>query len=210
MKNRQFNLSLLILILSLLCLFSCSTGKIDLVDISKLDATILVDLKYATADNFLGDTLYTANICLLRRDVAQRLVQVQQDLKKQNLGLKIWDGYRPLSVQKKMWVKLPDPDYVANPETGSNHNRGAAVDVTLVDANGNELEMPTEFDDFSERAAAEFSDVSATARKNRQLLQTAMKKHGFEPIRSEWWHFNDRDIKKYEVLDLPLDYFEKR
>ncbi len=210
MKNRRFQFWALILILNLLWLSGCSKNELDLVDISKLDSTIIVELKYATADNFLGDTLYSANICLLRREVAQRLVLVQRDLQQQNLGLKIWDGYRPLSVQKRMWEKLPDANYVANPKTGSNHNRGAAVDVTLVDAQGNELEMPTAFDDFSDRAAADYPQVSEAARKNRELLQTAMKKHGFETIRSEWWHFNDRNIKKYDVLDFPLDYFEQQ
>jgi len=210
MKNRRLYLLQLILILSLLSLFGCAKEEIDLVNVGKLDPSIIIDLRYATANNFLGDTLYSANICLLRQDVARRLVLVQQDLQKQNLSLKIWDGYRPLSVQKKMWARLPDANYVADPKTGSNHNRGAAVDVTLVDADGNELEMPTEFDDFSERAAAEYPDVSEAARKNRELLQTAMKKQGFEPIRSEWWHFNDRDIKKYAVMDIPLDYFENK
>ena len=193
------------------CLFTVAAQeKIDLVNITELDSTIIVDLKYATAENFLGDTLYTANICLLRRDVAERLVKVQKDLRKQGLGLKIWDGYRPLSVQKKMWKKLPDHRYVADPAKGSNHNRGAAVDVTLVDLKGNELKMPTAFDDFSEKAASDYPYTSPEAIKNRKILQEAMKRHGFQPISSEWWHFNDKDIKKYSVLDIPLDYFSRK
>jgi len=179
----------------------------DLVDMSQLDSTIVIDLRYATADNFLGDTLYSANICLLRRSVAERLVKVHRDLQKMGLGLKIWDAYRPLSVQKKMWEKLPDSRYVANPDKGSNHNRGAAVDVTLVDKSGNELEMPTVFDDFSEKAGSHYPDVSEAANKNRSILHEAMKRHGFQPINSEWWHFNDKDIYQYDVLDFPLDYF---
>ncbi len=179
----------------------------DLVDIMELDSTIVVELKYATNDNFLQDTLYSANICLLRRAVAERLVKVHQSLRQIGMGLKIWDGYRPLSVQKKMWEKMPDPRYVANPQRGSNHNRGAAVDVTLVDLNGNELEMPTEFDDFSRRASSDYPFVSDPVKKNRTILQDAMQAQGFQAISSEWWHFNDKDCKKYSVLDVPLEKF---
>jgi D-alanyl-D-alanine dipeptidase len=181
----------------------------DLVDITELDSTIVVELKYATADNFLEDTLYSANICLLRRAVADRLVMVHHSLRSIGLGLKIWDGYRPLSVQKKMWEKLPDPRYVANPQRGSNHNRGAAVDVTLVDREGNELEMPTDFDDFSRKAGSRYSYVSESAKRNRTILQDAMRAQGFLTISSEWWHFNDKDCKKYSVLDVPLEKFIK-
>lgn len=190
--------------------FSVSFAQeVDLVDVSKLDSTIIIDLKYATADNFMGDTLYSANICLLRKDVAKRLIEVQKELRKMGLGLKIWDGYRPYSVQKKMWEKVHDARYVADPAKGSNHNRGAAVDVTLVDKNGNELEMPTGFDDFSKKAGSNYPNVSPEAKKNRELLKKVMMKHGFRPITSEWWHFNDKDIKKYSILDVPLDVFER-
>ena len=191
--------------------FSLSFGQheIDLVDVSTLDSTIIVDLKYATADNFMGDTLYSANICLLRKDVAKRLIDVQKELRRMGLGLKIWDAYRPLSVQKKMWQKIHDPRYVADPAKGSNHNRGAAVDVTLVDKSGKELEMPTGFDDFSEKAGSNYPHASPEARKNRELLKKVMIKHGFKPISSEWWHFNDKDIKKYSILDIPLDIFKR-
>jgi len=205
-------LKLLLFELLLLLIFSSlqSQTPVDMVDISKLDSTIIIDLKYATADNFLNDTLYSANICLLRKPVAERLVQVHKTLRKRGLGLKVWDGYRPLSVQKKMWKKLPDPKFVANPERGSNHNRGAAVDVTLVDLQGNELEMPTYFDDFSEKASIHYTKISDEAKKNREILQDAMKRFGFMPINSEWWHFNDKDIKKYSVMDIPLNYFERK
>jgi len=179
----------------------------DLVDITELDSTIIVELKYATNNNFLKDTLYSANICLLRKVVAERLVKVHQSLRTKGFGLKIWDGYHPLSVQKKMWTKLPDPKYVANPNRGSNHNRGAAVDVTLVDLQGNELEMPTVFDDFSPKARSDYPHVSKQVKKNRKILQDAMRAQGFQTISSEWWHFNDKDCKKYSILDIPLEKF---
>lgn len=198
---------LLLLLLMLLPIALSAQRADDLVDIRELDSTIVVDLKYATADNFLHDTLYSANICLLRRAVAERLVKVHKMLQAEGLGLKIWDGYRPLSVQKKMWQKLPDPRFVADPARGSNHNRGAAVDVTLVDRYGNELEMPTKFDDFSPAAASDYPYGSATARKNRERLKQAMRSQGFRPTSSEWWHFNAHDCKKYSILDIPLERF---
>ena len=210
MKRKIINYTCLIIILFFLLgsLYSQTSG--DMVNIAGLDSTIVIDLRYATDDNFLGDTLYSANICLLRRDVAERLVKVHQYLRQKKLGLKIWDGYRPLSVQKKMWAKLPDPKFVADPKRGSNHNRGAAVDVTLVDLNGNELEMPTGFDDFSERARINYDKVSRNAKKNRAILQQAMKRYGFKTINSEWWHFNDKDMKKYLVIDVPLEIYDKQ
>jgi len=176
----------------------------DLVDIISLDSTIIIDLRYATADNFMKEVLYSANICLLRKAVAEKLLKVHKGLRKQGLGLKVWDGYRPLSVQKKMWEKMPNPGYVANPKYGSNHNRGAAVDVTLVDSSGAELEMPTGFDDFTKKAASNYPNVTKEAFKNRKILQEAMKAHGFKTIKSEWWHFNDCNVKKYPVIDVPL------
>lgn len=157
----------------------------------------------------MGDTLYSANICLLRSEVAAQLVKAHQSLRELNLGLKVWDAYRPLSVQKKMWKKISDPRYVADPARGSNHNRGAAVDVTLVDSQGNELEMPTEFDDFSQRARSDYPDASERAKQNRSILQQAMTSHGFLTISSEWWHFNYRGCHNYPILDVPLDKFLK-
>ncbi|MFZ5516417.1 MAG: M15 family metallopeptidase [Candidatus Zhuqueibacterota bacterium] len=201
MRRVWLGMSILLMLTGML--FSQDTA--DLVNLAAMDSTIIIDLKYATADNFFGDTLYSANICLLRRAVAERLIEVQRDLREQGYGLKVWDGYRPLSVQKKMWEKVPNDNYVADPKTGSNHNRAAAVDVTIVDLEGNELEMPTRFDDFSEKAGSAYPIVSEQALKHRTILQEAMCRHGFETITSEWWHFNDKDRRLYSVLDVPLD-----
>ena len=159
MKKIKLKVQLLVLFLFLIFSSQQSQTPVNMVDISDMDSTMVIDLRYATTDNFLNDTLYSANICLLRKPVAERLVQVQKYLRKKSLGLKVWDGYRPLSVQKKMWETLPDPKFVANPKRGSNHNRGAAVDVTLVDLEGNELEMPTGFDDFSEKANIQYKKI---------------------------------------------------
>lgn len=176
-----------------------------LVDVAAVDSRILVDIKYATPDNFMGRVLYPVNRCLLRESVARRLSRVQDDLAERGLGLKIYDGYRPLSVQKLMWEVMPDPRYVADPAKGSRHNRGAAVDVTLVDARGCELPMPSAYDEFSERAHRDFAGEGVEARHNRDTLIAAMERRGFTVLGSEWWHFDAPGWAQYAVMDVPLD-----
>lgn len=188
----------------------CATPTADLVDIRGLDSTIVVDLKYATADNFVGDTLYAANVCFLRRATAERLVRVQRRLREAGLGLKVYDCYRPLSVQWRMWELIPDTRYVADPRKGSRHNRGAAVDVTLVDSNWQELLMPSSFDDFTERASRSFMAAPPEALRHRALLEEAMTAEGFLPLPSEWWHFDDPEWQRYPVLDIPLEKMQER
>ena len=173
-----------------------------LIDIRTVNPKIALDIRYATTNNFLKKKLYPVARCVLRGAAVKRLSQVQDDLEKKGLGLKVYDCYRPLSVQKQMWQIMPDSRYVANPTQGSRHNRGAAVDITLVDSNGKELEMPTGFDDFTERASRSYSGASAQAKKNRQLLEDAMKKYGFIPLATEWWHFDAPDWDKFAVLDV--------
>jgi D-alanyl-D-alanine dipeptidase len=191
------------------CTVDCSNqSDADLVDLSTIDPSILVDLKYATEDNFVNQQLYESSRCVLRRCAAERLSRVQTRLREQGLGLKVWDAYRPLSVQWKMWQIVPDPKYVADPHKGSRHNRGAAVDVTLVDLQGNELEMPTGFDDFSDAARSDYSECSAVAIHNRTILQEAMKAEGFQLLSSEWWHFDDPNWEQFDILDIPLEDVE--
>jgi len=174
-----------------------------LVEVQKVDPSIYVELKYKTADNFMNEVLYDADFrCFLRPEVAQRVARVQAHLRGQGYGLKIFDGYRPLSVQKRMFARFPQPGFVADPKKGSNHNRGAAVDLTLVDLEGNQLPMPSEYDEFSERAHIEYQGGSVQERKNRKILQQAMTQEGFRPLRSEWWHFDDPKAKTYAVLDI--------
>ncbi len=188
----------------------CSPAdRAALVDIRQLDSTIVVDLKYATADNFVGRPLYAVNACYLRRATAERLVRVQQRLRSQGLGLKVYDCYRPLSVQWQMWELVPDTRYVADPRKGSRHNRGAAVDVTLVDSSGQELLMPTAFDDFTEKASRSFMDAPAEALRHRKLLEEAMTSEGFVPLPSEWWHFDDPEWQKHPILDVPLEQLQR-
>lgn len=175
-----------------------------MVDIQKLSPSIRIEIRYATANNFVGEAMYPEARCLLRREVAEKLVRVQAGLEREGLGLKIFDGYRPLSVQKKLWAKYPVEGYVANPAKGSNHNRGAAVDLTLVDRSGAELPMPSAFDEFSERAHRDYSGGTDAERKNRARLEQAMVREGFKGLSTEWWHFDDPDAKTYPVLDLPF------
>jgi D-alanyl-D-alanine dipeptidase len=176
-----------------------------LVDLARIDPRIILDLRYATSNNFLGRRLYPVARCLLRESVARRLRRVQDDLEARGLGLKVFDGYRPLFVQKKMWQVMPDPRYVADPARGSRHNRGAAVDVTLVDSEGNELPMPSDFDEFSERAHRDYVGGTEEQRRNRRLLQDAMERQGFSGLDSEWWHFDAPGWESYPVVDHPLD-----
>lgn len=185
-----------------------STVTIDnpaqLVDLSRLNPSIRLDIRYATSNNFLHRPLYSQARCLLRASVAERLSQVQADLEQQKLGLKVYDCYRPLSVQKQMWKLVPDDRFVANPAYGSRHNRGSAVDVTLVNQTGQELEMPTEFDDFTEKSYSDSSKATLPAQKHRQQLKAAMVRHGFIPLKTEWWHFDAPDWQQFPVVDVPL------
>jgi D-alanyl-D-alanine dipeptidase len=176
----------------------------DLVDVKKINPHIVVDMKYATKDNLAKQALYDANVCFLRRSTALRLDAVQKELEGLNLGLKVWDCYRPLAVQRALWKVLPDEKYVANPRRGSRHNRGVAVDATLVDSRGAELQMPTGFDEFSIRVHRHDRDLPDHVIRNRSILETSMKKAGFIPLPQEWWHYDDENWSDFEVLDIPF------
>jgi len=165
----------------------------------------MVDMRYATENNFTKRKLYpVADQCLLCEPAARRLARVQEKLEKQGLGLKVWDCYRPISVQQKLWDVVPDPRYVADPKVGSRHNRGASVDLTLVDKKGIELAMPTGFDDFSPKAHRTFMDLPVEALRNRERLQRAMEEEGFVGLPTEWWHFDAPEWSQYALRDEPL------
>lgn len=198
-----------ILILTLAAVFAWPQGffceENPLVNIQDVHPRIRLDIRYATADNFMKEALYPSAACFLRPETAAKLSRVQENLEKKGLGLKVFDGYRPLSVQKRMWAKFPLEGYIADPAKGSHHNRGAAVDVTLVDAGGDELPMPSAYDEFSERAHRSYGGGTPNERRNRGLLRREMEKEGFAGISTEWWHFNDRDAGRYPILDFPID-----
>lgn len=162
------------------------------------------DIRYATTNNFMGEVMYPSAKCLLRRAVVERLKQAADLLRAQDRRLLIWDCYRPLSIQKKLWEKVKDPKYVANPKTGSRHNRGAAIDLAVVDKDGKPVTLPTEFDDFSKRAhrkRALKGDKGVEAKR----LEDAMKEAGFVPMATEWWHFDAPEAHDYKISDQPLD-----
>ncbi len=180
-------------------------ASVALVDIRRAAPSILVELRYNTPRNIFGRRFYRSNVALLREPVAARLARVQARLEQRGLGLKIWDAYRPRSVQYQLWKIRPGTRYLANPRKGSRHNRGAAVDLTLVDREGRELEMPTPYDEFSPRAhRGATRGVTAAGRRNARILDTAMRAEGFLPNRREWWHFDSPDWRRYPLADTPL------
>ncbi len=177
----------------------------EFVNVEKAVPGIIVDLRYATEDNVFGRKFYPSTQCFLHREVARKLALVQADLEKEGLGLKIWDGFRPLAIQRELWKFKPDPRYVADPAEGSRHNRGAAVDVTLVDGEGAELEMPTPYDTFGPEAHARSIKVTEEVATHRKLLQDVMIRHGFEILDTEWWHFDAAGWEAYPILDVTYE-----
>ena len=172
------------------------------VDIEKFCPSIQVDVIYATNNNFTQKVIYPVARCFLRKGVAIKLALVQKKLEKINLGLKIFDGYRPLHVTQLFWDLIQDIRYVADPKLGSKHNRGAAVDVTLVDFEGKELLMPTPIDEMSVRAHRDYDLLPKKAIAHRQLLEEVMTEQGFIPLPTEWWHFDDQQWSKYPIEDI--------
>lgn len=178
----------------------------QLVDLAKLDPALRFELRYATPDNFTKTTLYPVARAYMNREAADALLKVQRELAAQGFGLKIFDAYRPLAVQQKMWDLIRDERYVSNPSLNAGrHTRGTAIDLTLVDRDGKELPMPTPFDDFTERAHRDAKGIPADAARNSKLLESTMLKHGFLPYPFEWWHFDFRDWKSHPPLDVPLE-----
>ncbi|HZK55343.1 MAG TPA: CapA family protein [Desulfosporosinus sp.] len=168
----------------------------DFVDIQQIIPSVVLDIKYATTDNFTHTKLYDSPNpkALLRRGTANKLKKVADEVEKQGYYLKIWDAYRSPEVQFKMWKIVPDTRFVANPNKGySNHSRGSAVDVTLIDLQGKEIPMPTGYDDFTQEAARAKDNVNA------KYLQTVMINNGFKSLATEWWHFDDKD--SYQPAD---------
>jgi len=148
------------------------------------------DMRYATENNFLKAKVYDCAECYTRVKTAKALIEANKDFMEQGVRIKFFDCYRPNSVQYKMWEIVPNPQYVANPDKGSIHNKGGAVDITLVDLGGNELDMGTDFDYFGKRAYHDNMDLPKEILDNRKLLKETMEAHGFWSIRTEWWHYN--------------------
>ncbi len=177
----------------------------ELLEATTFVPDLIVDLRYATSDNFLKRALYPQGArCLLLRSTAERLARAAERVRAKGFRLKVYDCYRPLSIQWEMWKVMPRPGYVADPRKGSNHNRGAAVDLTLATSSGAEVEMPTPFDTFSPVAQHGYANVSAAARANRETLRDAMETAGFKANRMEWWHYDLPNAPQLPVLDVSL------
>ncbi|MDX6182653.1 M15 family metallopeptidase [Flavobacterium sp. Fl-77] len=163
------------------------TTFVNLKDYSK---DFIYDMKYASEDNFLKAKVYDCAECFLRLKTVKALIEANKSFIKKGYKIKLYDCYRPLSIQKKMWDIVPNPEYVANPKKGSIHNRGGAVDISLVDASGKELDMGTSFDFFGIEASHNYSKFSKEIISNRKFLKNVMIKNGFNSFDSEWWHYN--------------------
>jgi zinc D-Ala-D-Ala dipeptidase len=176
----------------------------NLIDVKVAISNIELDIKYATHDNFTHKIIYPVAKCYLLKHVVQALKNASEEFNKLDYKIKIWDGYRPLQAQHIFWNLVPDERYVADPKKGSRHNRGCAVDLTLTDYLGNELDMGTSFDDFTEKAHRNYKDFAPKVLQHRQLLQTIMEKHGFIGWKNEWWHFDYKDWESHPILDIPF------
>ncbi len=166
---------------------------------------IIVDLRYASSQNFVRKSLYPVDAAapFLRLPAAKALQLVQQELKTEGLGLKIFDAYRPYSVTVQFWELVKDERYVANPAKGSGHNRGLAIDLTIINlSTGKEVDMGTGFDNFTDTAHHSFTQLSQSVLQNRKRLKEVMMKYGFQPLETEWWHYYWPNDRNYEVLDL--------
>jgi zinc D-Ala-D-Ala dipeptidase len=167
-------------------------------EVSQLDKSIAIDIRYATKDNFTKSKIYDCPRCFLRPAAALAIAKAHEMLQKRGFGLKMFDCYRPRPYQQRLWDKVPNPDYVTNPKKGSMHSRGAAVDLTIVDADGKELDMGTPYDFFGEKAHSDCTDLPKNVLKNRELLTKTLESVGFRGIRTEWWHFSFGK-KEYEL-----------
>jgi D-alanyl-D-alanine dipeptidase len=210
----------LFLLLTAIFLVSCKSTYLDskrsdvLLDINKetddnafvnlknYSNNFVFDMKYATTDNFLKEKVYPCDECFLRVKTIKSLLQANQAFIEKGYRIKLYDCYRPLAIQKKMWKIVPNPTYVANPKKGSIHNKGGAVDITLVDSLGNELNMGTAFDFFGPEAGHNYAEFSAEILANRQLLKAIMLQNNFKSFDSEWWHYNLSNSSTDEVSNL--------
>jgi len=178
----------------------------ELVEIKKVIPTIKLDIRYATRNNFMQQVMYKQARAFARKPVVEALKKIQKELSKKGYGLKIFDGYRPYAITVEFYKKASDKNFVANPAKGSKHNRGCAVDLTLINLKtGKELVMPTPYDSFSAAAAAKYDNVSPEARKNRDFLIAIMAKYQMNVLENEWWHYDFLGWRSYDLMDIPFE-----
>lgn len=216
-KTKYFPIRSTFFSLSILFILSaCSYGppkesgeflKPDLVELTELDSTFKLDIRYATTNNFLGKIVYSQARAFLQRPAAEALVRVSKRLREDGYGIVVFDGYRPWSVTKLFWDSATEEErqagFVANPARGSRHNRGCAVDISLYSLEtGKEVTMPSGYDEFTERAFSNYSGGEKDAIRLRDLLITAMESEGFKVLEQEWWHFDFKDWPRYPILNI--------
>ncbi len=182
----------------------------ELVNLETFIPGILLDIRYATTNNFTGEQIYNLPKAYARKSVAEALKKAQAEFKKQGIGIKVFDAYRPYAATVKFYEVYRDTTYVASPYRGSRHNRGCAIDMTIVDLKtGQDLEMPTEYDSFRKEAWPTTPVKDPTVKKNRDLIIKIMEKHGFKVNASEWWHFDFVGWQKFEVMDIAFEELDK-
>lgn len=209
-----------VILCSVFCMISCKSQTIisgvqeknspiindtTFVNLKDYSQDFIYDMKYATTDNFLKAKVYDCAECFLRLKTVNRLIEANKKFMKKGYKIKIFDCYRPLDIQKKMWKIVSNPEYVADPAKGSIHNRGGAVDVTLVDSHGKELDMGTSFDFFGTQASHNYPNVSKAVKGNRIVLKTIMIRSGFNSFDSEWWHYNLKSGLNETVSNVKWD-----
>lgn len=218
MSSRRFALPAVCLIL-----FSCAFAQIappkeenkreaDLIELTKLDKTIKLDVKYATADNFVGRAVYPEARVFLQRPAAEGVIRVHKLLKKEGLGIVVYDGYRPWSITKLFWdvVPLDKRKFVADPAMGSKHNRGCAIDLSIFDlTTGKTIPMPSAYDEFTDRASPDYTGGTDEERANRDKLRRLMEAEGFTVNPDEWWHFDLVGWEEYAIYDIPFSEVQK-
>ncbi|MBT1700762.1 M15 family metallopeptidase [Fulvivirgaceae bacterium PWU4] len=182
----------------------------ELIDLEKFVPGLVMDIRYATTNNFTHEKIYNMAKAYARRPVAEALKKVQEELKPQGLGIKMFDAYRPYKATIKFYEVYRDTTYVASPYRGSRHNRGCALDLTVIDLKtGEELKMPTEYDSFKKEAWPSTPVSDPLIRRNRQLLIDIMQKYGFRVNGSEWWHYDFKGWKNFEVMDIDFEELQK-
>ncbi|MEI9917998.1 MAG: M15 family metallopeptidase [Bacteroidota bacterium] len=183
----------------------------ELINLETFIPNIILDIRYATANNFTHEKIYNLSRAYARKPVAEALKKAQAEFNKQGIGIKIFDAYRPYKATVKFYEVYRDTTYVASPYRGSRHNRGCAIDMTIVDLKtGKELQMPTEFDSFKKEAWPTTPVKDPLIKKNRDLIISVMERNGFKVNASEWWHFDFVGWKKYEVLDIDYEQLEPK
>lgn len=199
-----------LLFLMVFCITRCQTpdpnhteiADTTFVNLKNYSSDFVYDMKYASSDNFLKAKVYECAECYLRFKTAQALIAANQKFRKKGYRIKLFDCYRPLDIQKKMWEIVSNPEYVADPKKGSIHNRGCAVDITLVRETGEELDMGTPFDFFGIEASHSYDNLSDEVKQNRKLLRRIMTRFGFRTFESEWWHYNLKRSKKETISNF--------